>query len=115
MHSSTFSAVRRTALSFAVPAITAFGVLAAFWSPPAVAYEPSSSVRAGLDGIDLSSADGMILARERLHQAARKACFHVADEQDISHRSNFVACVDAAFSAALQQLDSVSKTRTAKN
>jgi UrcA family protein len=53
---------------------------------------------------DLSTPQGARAARERLRQTARKLCAQVADELDLSHHSNFLACVDESVAKAIQQL-----------
>jgi len=69
----------------------------------AVAGQISGEMRAKkvtLAGIDLSTLEGQRAARERLHQAARKLCSQVADELDLSHHENYLACVDSAMAKA---------------
>ena len=62
------------------------------------------SAKVSLAGLDLSTPDGARAARERLHATARRLCAQVADNLDLSHQSNFVACVDDALAAALTAL-----------
>ena len=69
----------------------------------AVADQISGEMRAKkvtLAGIDLSTLEGQRAARERLHQAARQLCSQVADELDLSHHENYLACVDIAMAKA---------------
>jgi UrcA family protein len=66
-----------------------------------------------LTDIDLSTAEGQRVAHERLHQAARYLCARVADDLDMSHRENYLACIDAALATAgtrLQAMASRSST-----
>jgi UrcA family protein len=49
-----------------------------------------------LTDLDLSTSEGQRVAYERLHQMARTLCSQVADELDLSHQANYVACVDSA-------------------
>ena len=73
------------------------------------------SAKVSLAGLDLSSADGARAARERLRRTARRLCAQVADELDLSHQSNFVACVDESLAAALRQETEIGEsTATAK-
>jgi len=69
---------------------------------------PATESRAtvSLADLDLSTAEGKAMARERLHEAARRVCSQVADSQDISHQPNFIACVDETMAASIQQLGS---------
>jgi UrcA family protein len=69
----------------------------------AVADQVSGDMRAkqvSLADIDLSTVEGQRAARERLHQAARHLCAHVADDLDLSHHANYLACVDLAMAKA---------------
>jgi UrcA family protein len=61
------------------------------------------SAKVSLAGLDLSTPDGARAARERLRGTARRLCAQVADDLDLSHQSNFVACVDETLAAALRQ------------
>jgi UrcA family protein len=65
--------------------------------------------------LDLSTVQGQQIAQERVHQMARTLCDQVSDPTDMSHQTNYVACVDAAVAKAgvgLQAL--ISKHSTAK-
>jgi UrcA family protein len=76
----------------------------------AVADQISGEIRAqkiSLADIDLSTVEGQRAARERLHQAARHLCSHVADELDLSHQANYVACIDTAMTQADRQLQAM--------
>jgi UrcA family protein len=55
-------------------------------------------------GLDLSKPQGARAARERLRQKARKLCAQVADELDLSHHRNYLACVDESVAKAMQQV-----------
>jgi UrcA family protein len=61
------------------------------------------SAKVSLAGLDLSTADGARAARQRLREVARRLCDHVADNFDLSHQSNFVACVDETLATALRR------------
>jgi UrcA family protein len=65
--------------------------------------------------IELSTPAGQRAARERLHQIARRLCAEVAGPQDISHQSNFVACVDETLANALRQLNGPTFAATEKS
>jgi UrcA family protein len=69
----------------------------------AVADPISGEMRAkkvSLADIDLSTVEGQRAARERLHQTARHLCSRVADDLDLSHHANYLACVDLAMAKA---------------
>jgi UrcA family protein len=63
------------------------------------------SARVSLADLDLSTPEGARAARERLHQTARHLCNRVADELDLSHQANYVACVDETLAAALRKVN----------
>ena len=62
------------------------------------------SSKVSIAGLDLSTPQGARIARERLRQTARKLCAQVADELDLSHHANYLACVDDTVAAALKQV-----------
>jgi UrcA family protein len=72
----------------------------------------TSSAKVSLAGLDLSTPEGIGMARERLRQAALLACSHVADSLDLSHHSNFVKCVDVAMAVALPQVEELARKST---
>jgi UrcA family protein len=76
----------------------------------AVADQISGEMRAksvSLADIDLSTVEGQSAARERLHQAARHLCSRVADDLDLSHQANYLACVDMAMAKAERLLQAM--------
>jgi UrcA family protein len=86
--------------------LTALGVLgsaAAMAQQPPAAVE-SASAKTSLAGLDLSTPEGMAAARERVHQTARRVCSRVAHSTDLAPQPNFIKCVDATMTSALQQL-----------
>jgi UrcA family protein len=56
--------------------------------------------KVSLADIDLATVKGQRAARERLHQAARHLCSQVADDLDLSHYANYLACIDLAMAKA---------------
>jgi UrcA family protein len=68
---------------------------------PVIPYSRTSKV--SLADLDLTTPEGTSAARERLRQEARRLCNQVADSLDLSHQSNFVACVDETLAKALRQ------------
>jgi UrcA family protein len=63
------------------------------------------SAKVSLADLDLSTPEGTRAARERLLQTARHLCNRVADELDLSHQANYVACVDETLAAALRKVN----------
>jgi UrcA family protein len=73
----------------------------------AVANQISGDIRArtiSLADLDLSTVEGQRAARERLHGVARRLCSQVADELDLSHQTNYLACIDMAMAQAERRL-----------
>jgi UrcA family protein len=68
------------------------------------------SARVSLAGLDLSTPDGARAARERLRGTARRLCGQVADDLDLSHQSNFVACVDETLATALRRVTEIGES-----
>ncbi|SRR5258708_7577154 len=62
------------------------------------------SAKVSLVGLDLSTPEGARAARERLRETARRLCTQVADSLDLSHQSNFVACVEESLMKAQGQI-----------
>jgi UrcA family protein len=88
----------------------------------AMAAEHSDDARSKkviLTDLDLSTSEGQRIAYERLHQMARTLCSQVADEFDLSHQANYVACVDSAMAMAGARLQALvsqkASTMTARN
>jgi UrcA family protein len=113
------TATRFAAASCSLPttALLALCLLAtaAAATPPTDAAPVTRSAKVSLAGLDLSTPDGARAARERLRGTARRLCAQVADDLDLSHRSNFVACVDETLAAALRQATEIgASTVTAK-
>jgi len=69
---------------------------------PGIAYTRTSKV--SLTDLDLTTPEGARVARERLHQEARRLCLQVADSEDLSHQTDFVACVYDTLAKAMRQL-----------
>jgi UrcA family protein len=62
----------------------------------------STIVRVG--DLDLSTPGGMKLARDRIHQAAKRLCEKVVDPWSLSHEPDYVQCVDDTMATALKDL-----------
>jgi UrcA family protein len=87
---------------FAIAAVLAAAVCATTQSVNA--SPETSSVRVNFSGIDLSTSAGQEIAKDRLVEAARLACFRVEDEQDLSRHENYLACEDAVLTEAMPKL-----------
>jgi UrcA family protein len=71
---------------------------------PAHSDPDSRTSKVSLSDLNLTTPEGIRAARERLHREARRVCAQVSDELDLSHQTNFVACVDEALTKALRQV-----------
>lgn len=95
---------------FAIVAVLTAAVCATTQSVPA--SPATSSVRINFSGIDLSTSAGQEIAKDRLVQAARLACFRVEEQQDLSHHENYLACVDATLAEAMPKLTQLILSRS---
>jgi len=77
---------------------------------------PSSLTKTvSFQDLDLSTVQGQQVARERLHQLAGTLCDRVADPTDLSHHTNYLACVDASVAKAGVRLQAlINKQSTAQ-
>ena len=96
------------------------GVYASARNAPAPANPlRSRSMTVSLAGLDLATPSGAQVARERIHQAARRLCAEVGDSFDLGRPQHFVACVDDTVAAALPQIKGLAvatiAARTAEN
>ena len=74
-----------------------------FSGAPAMADQAGYNTRTKtvtFSDLDLSTAQGQQIAKERVHQMARTLCSQVADPSDMSHEYNYVACINAAVAKA---------------
>jgi UrcA family protein len=76
-------------------------------APPSDGALVTRSAKVSLAGLDLSTPDGARAARERLRGTARRLCAQVADDLDLSHHSNFVACMEETLAAALRRVTEI--------
>ncbi|MDB6083630.1 MAG: hypothetical protein JWN43_1511 [Gammaproteobacteria bacterium] len=65
-------------------------------------------------GLDLSTADGVNVARDRVHHVARRLCLQMVQADDRSRRWNYLKCVDDAVANAMQQVNAPSRGAMAK-
>jgi UrcA family protein len=74
------------------------------WAGSETDASVARSAKVSIAGLDPSTPEGARAVRERLRQTARKLCAQVADELDLSHHANYVACVDESVAKAMQQI-----------
>ena len=75
--------------------------------------DQSRSKQVVLSDLDLSTAQGQQVAQERVHQMARRLCSQVADNLDLSHQSNYVACIESAMAKGNVALQALSTRKAA--
>jgi UrcA family protein len=66
-----------------------------------------------LADLDLSTPEGMRMARDRLHTMAQRVCAAPADNRVPSSQPTFAACVDSTLQNALRQMDALERTKAA--
>jgi len=79
---------------------------------PAVASTVSSVAGVPVADLDLSTPDGMRLARDRLHAWAERMCVERASGPDPSTEPAFGACVDGTAANALHQIEALKQVKT---
>jgi UrcA family protein len=68
------------------------------------AHAADAIAMVSLADLDLSTAQGMQMARDRLDKTARRLCKQVVDPWALSHHTQYLRCVDDATTAALGQI-----------
>ena len=109
-----------TATDQAMRQILAAAFARAAQVPPPLDAPANTSVQAegqtlrakvSLTDLDLSTAEGVRAAHERLHDVARRLCAQIAEESEISHQPNFVKCVGDAMATARVDVGPSSRTQ----
>jgi UrcA family protein len=80
--------------------------------PADAATERSATVR--IADLDLSTANGMQAARDRIHETAKRLCQQVINPWSISHQTDFVQCVNDATTTTVAQLKGPIQVENAK-
>jgi len=115
--------IRKTTLSaVGLTTLGAFGAAAIAQQPPSPSHAadtPKVSVTAqgdirvadvSLADLNLSTSEGMRVARERLHAMAQRICAGQAEIAGLSSSPNFVACVDNTLTGALRNIRTLRPT-----
>jgi len=71
---------------------------------PSVSSPDSRSMKVSLADLDVGTPAGAQVARDRIHEAARRLCSQLDDMDDLGHQPQFVACVESAMAEAWQRL-----------
>jgi UrcA family protein len=100
-------ALKSTILAAAVAAI--FGLAAGAMAGEQPVYR---SMHVSLGDLDLSTPEGVSMARERVHQAARLLCSKLSDKDDLSRQPNYVACINDAVARVTPQILEFARLRS---
>jgi len=99
---------RHTAAGAAI-LMALFGIVpvATLADQPAAAAAVSRVADVSLADLDLATAEGMRVARERLHTMAQRVCAEPAGSGGLSSEPTFVACIDSTLAGALRQINAL--------
>lgn len=109
---------RHTVFAAVMTALCAFGPAAANAQQPSTSTEkpaapaparPDRAKTVSLTDLDLSTPDGVRAAHERLHEVARTLCSQVEGDMDLSHRENYLACVNEAMARSLPKIEQLAR------
>jgi UrcA family protein len=96
---------RTTVLAAALSAAWLAMPMAALSQQATVAV-PASAAKVSLADLDLTTSDGIAAARDRLQGTARQLCSQRLDNLELSHRVEFLSCVDNSLIHELKQVSS---------
>ena len=105
---------RRHAASGAALLVAMFGIVpvCAIADESVAATTVSRWTTVSLSDLDLSTAEGMRLARDRLHTMAEHVCAEGGGDREPSSAMAFDACVDSTVANALRQIHALSQAHT---
>jgi UrcA family protein len=105
--------VGRNSVAGAAIVLALLGVapLAALADPPVATEAASRVADVPLADLDLSTADGMRAAGERLRAMAERLCAEPAKNRGLPPQPNFTACVDSTVAAHLKQINALKKDK----
>ncbi len=99
----------RAAILMALFGIVLVGTLA---DQPAAAAAVSRVADVSLSDLNLSTPEGMRVARDRLHTMAERVCAGRGGSREPSSQPTFAACVDSTVANALRQIEALRQTNT---
>jgi UrcA family protein len=85
-------------------ALCAVGLVAAIDAQRPASAGDVRTAKVSIADLDLGTTAGMMAAQARVRQMARRLCTQVEQMDDLSRHENYLACVDASVTAAMQQL-----------
>jgi UrcA family protein len=102
---------RHTAAGAAI-LMASFGIVpvSTIADQPAATTSVSRVADVSLSDLDLSTPEGMRVARDRLHTMAQRVCAGPAGSRGLSSQPTFAACVDSTVANALRQIDALRQT-----
>jgi UrcA family protein len=105
---------RRHTASGAALLMALFGIVPVYAvaDGSAAATTLSRATAVSLSDLDLSTAQGMRLARDRLHTMAEHVCAESGSDREPSSHAAFDACVDSTVANALRQISALSQAHT---
>jgi UrcA family protein len=75
-------------------------------SQQATVAVPTNAAKVSLADLDLTTSEGIATARDRLQETARQSCSQQLDNLELSHRVEFLSCVDNSLMHELKQVNS---------
>jgi UrcA family protein len=76
---------------------------------PVPAPVAPDTLKVSLTGLDLSTAQGVRAAQERVRQAARRVCAKVANSADMQRQLDYITCIDEAMAPVVAQIDAMAR------
>jgi UrcA family protein len=90
----------------------AVGTAAQAQTPPvsaATAPAVPNTLKVSLAGLDLSTAEGVHAAQERVRLAARRVCAKVANSADMQRQLDYITCIDEAMAPVVAQIGEMAR------
>jgi UrcA family protein len=103
----------RTAVRAAGLIVVCLGVPIAALAQQPTFESTKSAVKVSLAGLDLTTRQGVVAARNRLHETARQSCSQADDNRELSDRANFLSCIDNTLISELKQINSSTRAAIA--
>jgi UrcA family protein len=85
-------------------ALCTIGLVAALDAQRPASADDVRMAKVSVADLDLGTTAGMKAAQGRVRKVAQHLCAQVAQMDDLSRHDNYLACVDASVTAAMQQL-----------
>jgi UrcA family protein len=85
-------------------ALCTIGLVAAIDAQRPASADEVRLAKVSVADLDLGTTAGVMAAQARVRQVARRLCTQLEQMDDLSRHDNYLACVDASVTAAMQQL-----------